>query len=66
MLVPLDATDDLSTKYWWLSWLTLGDCWHNTHHVFPYSAKHGFEWREVDMEVAAVRLLGALSEGVCS
>jgi hypothetical protein len=37
--------------------LTLGECWHNTHHAFPYSAKHGFEWWELDVEFAVVRLL---------
>lgn len=25
----------------WMSLLTMGECWHNNHHAFPYSAKLG-------------------------
>lgn len=24
-------------------------CRHNTHHAFPYSARHGLEWWEIDI-----------------
>lgn len=40
-------TGDLSTNNWWVALLTLGD-WHNNHHQFPWSAKHGLVWYEFD------------------
>ena len=27
----------------WTSLLTMGECWHNNHHAFPYSAKFGLQ-----------------------
>jgi stearoyl-CoA desaturase (delta-9 desaturase) len=29
--------------------LTFGEGWHNNHHAFPRSAKHGFTWKEFDI-----------------
>ena len=39
---------DESRNVWWLSLPTLGESWHQNHHAFPTSARHGFEWWEVD------------------
>jgi stearoyl-CoA desaturase (delta-9 desaturase) len=35
------ATHDLSTNIAWLAPLTMGESWHNNHHAFPRSARHG-------------------------
>ena len=35
------ATDDESRNVWWLSFFTFGEAWHNNHHAFPTSARHG-------------------------
>lgn len=43
------ATDDLSTNCWWVALLTLGEGWHNNHHAFPRSARHGLTSREIDL-----------------
>lgn len=43
------ATKDLSTNCWWVALLTLGEGWHNNHHAFPRSARHGLRWYELDM-----------------
>ena len=29
--------------------LALGEGWHNTHHAFPTSARHGLRWWQIDM-----------------
>jgi stearoyl-CoA desaturase (delta-9 desaturase) len=31
-----------------LALLTFGDGWHNNHHYYPRSARHGFYWWEID------------------
>lgn len=43
------ATKDLSTNCWWVALLTLGEGWHNNHHAFPRSARHGLKWYELDL-----------------
>jgi stearoyl-CoA desaturase (delta-9 desaturase) len=35
-------TGDQSRNLAWLAPLSLGEAWHNTHHAFPTSARHGF------------------------
>jgi stearoyl-CoA desaturase (delta-9 desaturase) len=44
---PFDV-DDHSRNVWWLAPITLGESWHNGHHAFPTSARHGFRWWEFD------------------
>jgi stearoyl-CoA desaturase (delta-9 desaturase) len=41
------ATRDRSTNLWWVALLTFGEGWHNNHHAFPRSARHGLRlnWR---------------------
>lgn len=43
------ATRDLSTNCWWVALLTFGEGWHNNHHAFPRSARHGLGWWELDL-----------------
>lgn len=33
----------------WTSLLTMGECWHNNHHAFPFSAKLGLEPGQWDL-----------------
>jgi stearoyl-CoA desaturase (delta-9 desaturase) len=42
------ATDDESRNLAWLSLLTFGEAWHNNHHAFPTSARHGMTRRQID------------------
>ena len=37
--------------------LTWGEGWHNNHHAYPRSAKHGLAWYEIDINWAQIRLL---------
>jgi stearoyl-CoA desaturase (delta-9 desaturase) len=46
-LCPTPA-GDLSTNCWWVAAVSFGEGWHNSHHAFPYSARHGLEWWELD------------------
>jgi sn-1 stearoyl-lipid 9-desaturase len=41
--------NDCSTNCWWVALLTYGEGWHNNHHAFPHSARHGLRWWEFDM-----------------
>lgn len=40
--------------------LSLGEGWHNAHHAFPTSARHGLRWWELDVSYAFIRVLGLL------
>ncbi len=50
-------THDLSTNCWWVALISWGEGWHNNHHAFPYSARHGLRWFEFDPTWWNVRLL---------
>jgi stearoyl-CoA desaturase (delta-9 desaturase) len=42
------ATGDESRNLLWLALPTLGEAWHNNHHAFPTSARHGLRWWQLD------------------
>jgi stearoyl-CoA desaturase (delta-9 desaturase) len=51
---------DESRNNFWLALATLGDGWHNNHHRFPASARHGFRRRELDLTWLGLCGLAAL------
>lgn len=51
---------DRSTNCWWVALLTYGEGWHNNHHAFQYSARHGLKWWEIDLTWMTIQLLQAL------
>jgi stearoyl-CoA desaturase (delta-9 desaturase) len=53
-------TGDESRNLAWLSVLSLGEAWHNNHHAFPTSARHGLRRFELDVSAAVIRVLEAL------
>ncbi|KAK9677212.1 hypothetical protein RND81_11G128500 [Saponaria officinalis] len=53
-------TDDLSKNNWWVSIVTLGEGWHNNHHAFEYSAKHGLEWWQIDLTWYIIKFFEAI------
>ena len=53
-------TKDLSTNCWWVGLLTWGEGWHNNHHAFPFSARHGLRWFELDLTWLQIKFLRAL------
>jgi fatty-acid desaturase len=50
-------TRDDSTNLWWVAILCCGEGWHNNHHAFPNSARHGLRWWEVDLSYILIRML---------
>ena len=58
-------TRDGSTNLWWVALLTLGEGWHNNHHAFPRSARHGLRWWELDLTYCLIRLLGLVGLARC-
>ena len=53
-------TDDESRNLGWLSALSLGESWHNNHHAFPTSARHGLGRRQLDLSAAVITALERL------
>lgn len=53
-------TTDQSTNCWWVALLSFGEGWHNNHHAFPFSARHGLRWFEIDVTWWHVKLLAFL------
>jgi stearoyl-CoA desaturase (delta-9 desaturase) len=41
-------TGDESRNLLWLALPTFGEAWHNNHHAFPTSARHGLRWWQLD------------------
>jgi sn-1 stearoyl-lipid 9-desaturase len=50
-------TDDRSTNCWWVALLGWGEGWHNNHHAFPFSARHGLRWFELDVTWVTIKAL---------
>jgi stearoyl-CoA desaturase (Delta-9 desaturase) len=42
------ATSDQSHNLAWLAPIAFGEAWHNNHHAFPTSARHGMGRRQLD------------------
>jgi stearoyl-CoA desaturase (delta-9 desaturase) len=54
-------TADESRNVFWLALPTLGEAWHNNHHAFPTSARHGLRWWQLDPSawvISALRRTG--------
>jgi stearoyl-CoA desaturase (delta-9 desaturase) len=54
-------TKDESRNLAWLAPLSLGEAWHNAHHAFPTSARHGLQRGEIDISawvIAGLEKLG--------
>ncbi|MGE5828249.1 MAG: acyl-CoA desaturase [Micromonosporaceae bacterium] len=54
-------TGDRSRNHWLLGLLAFGEGWHNNHHAFPRSARHGLRWWQVDISgylILAMERLG--------
>ena len=54
------ATGEDSRNSWWVALLTFGEGWHNNHHAFPTSARHGLRWYEFDVNWLGIRTLQLL------
>ena len=50
-------TEDQSRNVFWLALPSFGEAWHNNHHAFPRSARHGLRWWEVDPSALVIRAM---------
>jgi len=53
-------TGDESRNLAWLAPFSLGEAWHNGHHAFPTSARHGLERGQLDISAAVIGTLQRL------
>ena len=51
---------DESRNVWPMSVLSVGESWHNNHHAFPWSARLGLRFWEIDPGWYAIRILRGL------
>ncbi|MFM7455676.1 MAG: acyl-CoA desaturase [Vulcanococcus sp.] len=51
---------DQSRNNPWVAAFTFGEGWHNNHHAYPHSARHGFGPRQFDLTWQHIRLMRAL------
>lgn len=54
------ASGDESRNNFLFGVLALGEGWHNTHHAFPTSARHGLRWWQPDLSYWVIRGLAAV------
>lgn len=54
------ATADESRNVYWLAIPSFGEAWHNNHHAFPRSYRHGMRWYEIDISAITIRTLEAV------
>jgi stearoyl-CoA desaturase (delta-9 desaturase) len=52
--------DDQSRNNFLFGVLALGEGWHNNHHAFPTSARHGLRWWQIDISYWFIRALAFL------
>jgi stearoyl-CoA desaturase (delta-9 desaturase) len=53
-------TNEDSRNLWWVGLLAWGEGWHNNHHAFQRSARHGLAWWEFDANWVLIRSLAAV------
>jgi stearoyl-CoA desaturase (Delta-9 desaturase) len=53
-------TNDRSRNNFLFGILALGEGWHNNHHAFPTSARHGLRWWQIDASYWIIRTLACL------
>ena len=51
---------DEARNNWLVALLVFGEGWHNNHHAFPVSARHGLSRRQVDVSWLVIRTLERL------
>jgi stearoyl-CoA desaturase (delta-9 desaturase) len=53
-------TPDTSRNSWLVSFVSMGEGWHNNHHKYPASCRSGFCWWEIDATYNALQCLEAV------
>jgi len=55
------ATKDLSRNFAPFALLSFGEAWHNGHHAFPSSARHGVDKGQADISARLIRIFECLN-----
>jgi fatty-acid desaturase len=58
-------TRDDSRNNGFIAAITFGEGWHNNHHAYPRSARHGLTWREIDpnwIQIRALEMVGLIKD----
>jgi stearoyl-CoA desaturase (Delta-9 desaturase) len=50
---------DYSANNFWMALLSFGEGWHNNHHAFPSSVRHGLKWWQIDISGYVIQGLQA-------
>lgn len=58
------ATKDESRNNFWVALPSLGEGWHNNHHAFPTSARHGLFWWQIDITYLFIQSLACMGLAV--
>jgi stearoyl-CoA desaturase (delta-9 desaturase) len=53
-------TNDESRNNWIVALLAMGEGWHNNHHKFMWSARHGLRWWQFDISYMVIWTLQKL------
>ena len=53
-------TADASTNNLFVGLVAFGEGWHNNHHKFAFSARHGLRWWQFDMTWIVLRAMRAI------
>ena len=53
-------TPDTSRNSLLVALITSGEGWHNNHHRYPWAARQGFRWYQIDVTYYVLRLFGLL------
>ena len=48
-------TTDTSTNLWWVGIMSFGEGWHNNHHAYMWSARHGLFKYQLDVSYLTIR-----------
>ena len=56
---PFDSGDH-STNNFPIAIVSLGEGWHNNHHAFPNSARHGLRWWQFDSSYIIIKTMSLL------
>jgi len=51
---------DHSTNNWLFALIGFGEGWHNNHHAFPTSARHGLKWWQIDTSYMIIKAMSWL------
>ena len=51
------AVNDDSSNLWWVALLSFGEGWHNNHHAFQRSARHGLKFWEFDQTYLTIKFM---------